>query len=269
MARIRRTTLLAAVFPLGALLGLGSGAPAVLAQSSLSEADVASRVAPAVVRVVTPHGSGSGVKVAGGVLTNDHVVADEDTIDVIAGDGRRASATVLRTDPAVDLALLQTSLDLPSVDLEPVEQQRQGDEVLAFGYPMADTITMGANQATLTRGLISAVRHADDGVTYIQTDAAINPGNSGGAMVNLRGHLIGVPALGMPLSPGLNFGIGANTVQHFLQAPPPPPVPAGPVFSGRTSVAEGRSGRARRCWRPVRTHAPGNCRCSSSGSRVR
>jgi hypothetical protein len=169
------------------------------------------------VQVLTRDGQGSGVKIAAGLLTNDHVVGDADQVEIINSTGQHAQARVVKTDPLTDLALLQTDLPLPVLDTEPAVQQQQGDAVLVLGYPMADTVNVGGSpQATLTRGLISAFR-SDAGVTYIQTDAAFNPGNSGGALLNMRGHLIGIPESRQ--GQGLNFALATETVQAFVQAP--------------------------------------------------
>ena len=197
----------------------------------LSEVDVASRIAPAVVQVVTDQARGSGVQIAGGIITNEHVVGDADEVEVIAGDGRHARASVERRDPVLDLALLKTSLQLPPVALEPARQQPQGTTVLVFGYPRPDVIG-SSNQVSLSRGLISAVRQTSEGAVLIQTDAAINPGNSGGALVNLRGNLVGIPSSQLRGSQGIGFAISSEAVQSFLQAPPAAGLADGPMFSG-------------------------------------
>jgi S1-C subfamily serine protease len=178
----------------------------------LSEADIAARAAPSVVQVTTRSGSGSGVRVAQGVLTNDHVVSGQEGIEVIRSDGTHQPAAVVRTDPWFDLALLTTDLDLPIVEIEPASAQRQGDPLLVFGYPFGSRLT---GSATLTRGILSAVREMD-GVTLVQTDAAMNSGSSGGAMVNMRGKLIGISSRGLGTVGGLNFGIAGESIQGFL-----------------------------------------------------
>ena len=164
--------------------------------SLMSDADVAAVVGPSVVQVVTDLATGSGVQVQGGILTNAHVVSGASRIGVNTSDKRYATARVVRLDNNGDLALLQTDLSIPTLQMEFMGQQRQGDEVLVLGYPLG--LNDGGGQATLTRGIISAtMTDARTGQALIQTDAAVNHGNSGGAMVNMRGDLIGIPSYGL------------------------------------------------------------------------
>jgi len=178
----------------------------------MTESDIAARVAPSVVQISSKLGTGSAVKIAQGVLTNEHVVSGEQHVELIRSDGTRHAATVVRSDPWFDLALLSTDVDLPSLELEPAGRQRQGDPVLVLGYPYG-RVLLGS--ASLSRGLLSAVRDMD-GVTFVQTDAAINFGSSGGAIVNARGRLIGVTVGSIGSSGGLNFGVAGESIQAFL-----------------------------------------------------
>lgn len=209
----------------------------VQAPSPLTVADVAARVAPSVVQVITESGEGSGVRITAGIITNAHVVKDALQIKVATDDRRIATAKVLRIDANADLALLQVDLIVPSLDTEPASQQRQGDEILVLGYPLG--LRDGGGQATLTRGLISGTGiESGTGRSLIQTDAAINHGNSGGAMVNMRGKLIGVPTFVIRTNDaqGVNFAVGTDTIMAFLSQPMPttppmataPPMPAAP-----------------------------------------
>jgi S1-C subfamily serine protease len=186
----------------------------------MSDADITASVGPSVVQIVTDSATGSGVKVQGGVLTNAHVVSDASHVDVVTSDKRRATAQVLRIDNNGDLALLQTDLSIPPLQMEFMAQQRQGDDVLVFGYPLG--LNDGGGQATLTRGIISATtKDEKTGQAIIQTDAAVNHGNSGGAMVNKRGALVGIPSYGLRAdgAQGVNFAIAMDTVNAFLGMP--------------------------------------------------
>jgi hypothetical protein len=208
---------------------------------ALSEAEIAAGVAPSVVQVLTEdeskhggepeEGRASGVKIAEGIITNDHVVGDAESVQVVAPDGRRSTATVVRRAAVLDLVLLQTDLEVPAVTLEGASGQRRGETVLVLGYPRPDALGDGED-VTLTRGLVSAIRQDHEGVTYIQTDAGVDPGSSGGAMVNLRGRLIGIPTFGVRGSRSLNFAVSADAVQALLRMPTPGPAPAGPLYGG-------------------------------------
>ncbi len=204
--------------------------------------EIVNRMAPSVVQVLqvqagafkdsTGEGRGSGIAVAGGVISSDHVVGDADQVVVIASDGRYGSATVARRAPARDLVLLETNLALPPVDVEAASDQRVGDPLLVLGYPRPDIL--GDAGVTVTHGLVSAVRRDQEGITYLQTDASMDPGVSGGAVVNMRGHVVGVPSFGLrsDAGSGLNFAIGGEEIQAVLQQQPLPSAFAGLVYAG-------------------------------------
>jgi hypothetical protein len=193
---------------------------------------------------------GSGVKIDRGVLTNEHVVSGAARVEVVTRDGTRSPATVARTSKKYDLALLLTEAPLPALELEAARDQRQGDAVLALGYPRTDAL--GSGQATLTRGLISAIREDKDGVLYIQTDAALNPGSSGGALVNMRGKLIGVASASVRDSELLGLAVATESIRAFLTGPEEAPGrttalprspgssdPEGSIVGQTTNVCEG------------------------------
>ncbi len=135
-------------------------------------------------------GSGVIVSPQGYILTNNHVIAAADEIQVALQDGQTTQAQVVGADPETDLAVLKIELeDLPAITLGNAEALRVGDVVLAIGNPF------GVGQ-TVTSGIISATGRNMLGINtfenFIQTDAAINPGNSGGALITAHGELIGI-----------------------------------------------------------------------------
>ncbi len=135
-------------------------------------------------------GSGVIVSANGYILTNHHVVAAADEIQVVLHDGRTVPAKVVGSDPETDLAVLKVNLTgLPAISFAQPDKGNVGDIVLAIGDPF------GVGQ-TVTMGIISALGRSHLGINtfenFIQTDAAINPGNSGGALVNANGDLIGI-----------------------------------------------------------------------------
>lgn len=150
---------------------------------------------------------GSGVIVSndGYVLTNHHVIAEADEIQVTLSDGRSARASVVGSDPESDIAVLKIDLDkVPVITFGNSEQLRVGDVVLAIGDPF------GVGQ-TVTLGIVSATGRNHLGINtfenFIQTDAAINPGNSGGALINAHGQLVGINSAIYSRSGG-SLGIG-------------------------------------------------------------
>jgi len=152
--------------------------------------------------------AGSGVIVnskEGTVITNHHVIKGADEVKVSLIDGREYLATVVGSDPELDIAVLDIEAeDLQQLELADSSRLRVGDFVVAIGNPF------GIGQ-TVTTGVVSALGRTGLGLdgyeNFIQTDASINPGNSGGALVNLRGELVGInTAIIAPA--GGNVGIG-------------------------------------------------------------
>ncbi|MEO7853462.1 MAG: trypsin-like peptidase domain-containing protein [Rubrivivax sp.] len=164
-------------------------------------------------------GSGVIVSASGYVLTNNHVVAGADDIDVQLADGRQASAKLVGTDPETDLALLKITLDaLPVIDLGDAAAIQVGDVVLAIGNPF----NVGQ---TVTAGIVSALGRNRLGLStfenFIQTDAAINPGNSGGALVDVSGRLIGINTAIYSRSGGslgIGFAIPVDSARMVMDA---------------------------------------------------
>jgi serine protease Do len=139
-------------------------------------------------------GLGSGVIISqdGYVLTNYHVVAGANEIQVRLPDDRSFEAVVIGIDSLSDVAVIKIKekvKNLPAANLGDDLKLRPGDWVLAIGNPFSLT-------SSVTLGIVSAL-HRQVGNSnlyqnFIQTDAAINPGNSGGALVNIDGEVIGV-----------------------------------------------------------------------------
>jgi serine protease DegQ len=152
-------------------------------------------------------GMGSGVIVSpqGFLLTNHHVIAGAQEIEVRLADGREAMAQLVGTDPETDIAVLRIEMQgLPAISLGRSAGLRVGDAVLAIGNPF----NVGQ---TVTAGIVSALGRTSLGLSvfesFIQTDAAINPGNSGGALVDASGALVGINTANFSQGGG-NLGIG-------------------------------------------------------------
>ncbi len=161
-------------------------------------------------------GLGSGVIVSpdGYIVTNNHVIAEAEEVNVLLADNRRFKAKVVGTDPRTDVAVIKIEAKgLPTLPWGDSSRLQVGEMVLAVGNPF------GLNQ-TVTMGIISAVGRAHMGIVdyedFIQTDAAINPGNSGGALVNLKGELIGINTAIFTQSGGY-MGIGFAIPSHMAK----------------------------------------------------
>jgi S1-C subfamily serine protease len=139
--------------------------------------------------------TGSGVITTpdGYIVTNNHVVNNAQSVDVVIQDGRTYSAQVIGTDPSTDLALLKIDeTNLPTIPFGNSDQLKVGEWVLAVGNPFNLTSTVTAGIVSAKARNINILKDKMAIESFIQTDAAVNPGNSGGALVNARGELVGI-----------------------------------------------------------------------------
>ena len=206
----------------------------------------------AVVRIQTSLRSGSGVIFetqgqTGYVITNHHVVEGGVPVSVTVDDSTTYRGSVLGTDSTRDLAVVSICCgSFRALPFGNAATLQPGDEVVVVGYALAL-----AGQATVTRGIVSAVRydsrHRSD---VIQTDAAINPGNSGGPMLSMAGEILGINTFrreqtqgGRPVM-GVGFAVSGTTVQQQIPVlragapgamPTPTRRPAATPTTGRTS----------------------------------
>jgi serine protease Do len=174
-------------------------------------------------QLATLPGLGSGVLVSadGKVMTAAHVVQTADEISVRFHNGDTAPATVLASDPAADVALLQLAhvpAGVAVAELGDSDETEVGDEIFIVGAP-------AGMSHTLTVGHISAKRHPNtmfgdlSRAELFQTDAAINQGNSGGPMFNMAGDVIGVVSHIISKSggfEGLGFVVTSNLARRLL-----------------------------------------------------
>ena len=168
------------------------GAAELSDEKRSSLAELIENIEAGVVQVTAGRSSGSGfiIKASGLVATNNHVVGNVNSVGVWLTDGSRYEADVVERDTSADLALIQIDGDGPfhAISIGDPSSVRVGDEVIALGFPLTETI---GYSLTATRGIVSSLRTVGD-VDLVQTDAAINPGNSGGPLVNRNGEVIGI-----------------------------------------------------------------------------
>ncbi|AQZ66520.1 secreted protease [[Actinomadura] parvosata subsp. kistnae] len=194
---------------------------------------VISDVLPSIVQITTKVGLGSGIvfDTQGHIVTNAHVVGQATQMNVtIATGGPPRSARLVKSFAGGDLAVIK--VDRPD-GLKPARfgdssKLRVGQIVLAMGNPLglSGSVTNGIVSA-LGRTVTEPQNPDSPGATIagaIQTSAAINPGNSGGALVDLSGHVIGIPTLaatdpdlGGGAAPGIGFAIPSNTATDIAR----------------------------------------------------
>ncbi|NOJ47515.1 Do family serine endopeptidase [Bradyrhizobium archetypum] len=163
-------------------------------------------------------GSGFIIDASGVVVTNNHVIADADEINVIMNDGTKIKAELVGVDKKTDIAVLKFKPVKPLVAVQfgDSDKLRLGEWVIAIGNPFS----LGGS---VTAGIVSARnRDISQGPydNYIQTDASINRGNSGGPLFNLEGEVVGVNTL--IISPtggsiGLGFAVPSKTVAGVVE----------------------------------------------------
>ncbi len=162
--------------------------PTPTSSPSIAIADVVERARAGVVRIEGATGAGSGfvVDADGYILTNEHVINGQSRLTVVFDNGARLTAAVIASDAMRDIALLKVTAAGTLTVLPFATEVREGEEVVALGYPL----DLG-DSMTATKGIVSALRTIR-GVAHIQTDAAINPGNSGGPLLNTDGEVVGM-----------------------------------------------------------------------------
>ena len=202
-------------------------APEVIVDGAQTQVEaVAEAVLPTVVQIdiggggedaLESSGNGSGVvyRSDGHIITNNHVVANADEMEVVFADGSRDEATLVGRDVLSDIAVIKVDRDdLTAIRIGDSSALRVGQLAVAIGSPFG-------LEGTVTAGVISALNRpisVGDGIrlpSVIQTDAPINPGNSGGALVGADGRLVGINSAiltaGSPANAGVGFAVPVST----------------------------------------------------------
>ena len=169
-------------------------------------------------RRARPQSEGSGfiIQSGGYILTNNHVVAGAEKINVRLKDGRQFAAKLTGADDKSDIAVVKIdAAELPAAELADSDGVRVGEIACAIGVPynLDYSFTTGVVSAK-GRNKLDPQANNDSYEDYIQTDASINPGNSGGPLVNLDGKVIGMNTLINGLNRGLGFAIPSNMLRE-------------------------------------------------------
>jgi len=206
----------------GSTTSTTSSSSTTTAAATIYKADAAGVVS---ITVTTGNGVGEGSGIVldtkGDIVTNAHVVAGAQRVEVAFSDGTTVTGTVVGTNSSADLAVVRVAVaasSLHPLTLANSDSVQVGDTVYAIGSPFGLS-------GTLTRGIVSAI-HRDGSATststltnLIQTDTPINPGNSGGPLLNAQGQVIGINnSIVSPVdgNVGVGFAIPSNQVSQLL-----------------------------------------------------
>jgi len=177
----------------------------------MTRSDIIDSVRDLVIQIATPYSTGTGfyLKSANLIITNEHVIRENKRVVIKGKDIPKQICDVVYMDPRYDLAFLAPPKDVELDEPHFLEDGvlSEGDVVIAVGHPF------GLNY-TATEGILSNLRHEQDGINYIQHDAALNPGNSGGPLLNLDGKIIGVNTF--IIKDGNNIGFSLPV--HYLRS---------------------------------------------------
>ncbi|MFP4598859.1 MAG: S1C family serine protease [Persicimonas sp.] len=197
------TAMLAAICTLTLVLP-ASAQDSALEQLQQEQRAIFAKAAPSVVFITHSDGIGSGFFVSddGVILTNAHVVGDEEQVTVVLHDGTKTTAKVLeRAADDYDLALVKIdATDTTAVPLADMNGVRVGNWVASVGHGEGGVWTY-------TTGMISNIYPAEADQRVFQTQIPLNPGNSGGPVVDTRGRAIGVVTAGLVEANSINFAI--------------------------------------------------------------
>ncbi len=202
--------------------GFPSGIPVAPKAPALKPGEKAPVTPPQIQQI----GGGSGFIISsdGLILTNRHVVSDDEAeYTVITSDEKEYKAKVLAKDTVNDLALIKIeATGLSPLELGDSSSISNGQTVIAIGY------SLGEYKNTVTRGVVSGINRmvqAGDGngdseliSEAIQTDAAINPGNSGGPLLNLAGQVIGMNTAVNREGQSIGFAIPINVAKKSIDS---------------------------------------------------
>ena len=174
---------------------------------------IVNNVLQSVVSVKTNLGQGSGaiIDAKGYVVTNVHVISGASSTQVVTYSGNTYNAnTIVGFDSNADIAVLKIDASgLRALGFGNSDQLKVGEKVIAAGNPAGLAFTV-------TEGIVSAFRTAENNINYIQTDVPINPGNSGGPLINAKGEIVGINNFKVSGGfEGLGFAIASNEVKSI------------------------------------------------------
>ncbi len=166
-----------------------------------------------IIRTLTAQGSGFFINSGGFIVTNKHVLVNENgeisrVIQVVKSNNKMLSGELIGYITDLDLALIKVGEESSFIELESSENVKIGEKVIAIGTPQG-------LQFSATDGIVSAVNRSGFGNsgTYVQTNAQLNSGNSGGPLINKKGKVIGMNNFKLVDSEGIGFALEADKIK--------------------------------------------------------
>lgn len=168
-----------------------------------------------IIQIATPYYTGTGFCYFGYdyLITNQHVVADNQTVVVRGQDNIPVQVEVVYTDEVYDIAFLTKPDTCSNKGLKAgssIHEYEAGYPVIAMGHPFGLPFSV-------TKGVVSALTEKEKGIFYIQHDAALNPGNSGGPLLNEQGEVIGVNTFTILNGQNIGFALPVSVVEVILK----------------------------------------------------
>lgn len=165
-----------------------------------------------VVTIATDRSAATGFVIDGMIVTNNHAIAGSRDIRVQTYRGEVYPASIVGVNENLDIAILNVSEVLPTLELEDSDSINVGEKVIAIGNPLGLSFSV-------TQGIISAKnRLGPNGLPiYLQTDVTLNPGNSGGPLINSQGKVVGINNFKIGEAEGLGFALESNYLAEAVR----------------------------------------------------
>jgi serine protease Do len=172
------------------------------------------RAKQCIVEIATPYNTGSGfyLKDYNVIITNEHVIRDNQVVIIKGQSFDKQIAQVLLIDEYADIAIISAPLkhSMPAIVLRLDRPVIEGEMVTAMGHPYGLKFSM-------TKGIVSSIEQQERGLDFIMHDAALNPGNSGGPLIDENGLVLGVNSFVMRDGENLGFTLPASLLAEALE----------------------------------------------------
>lgn len=183
---------------------------------SCNEADTIDFVSNSVVRVISEEGEGTGFVIGtnGYILTNYHIIGNNDTVRIIFKGNKAYIGKVYNWDKQIDLAIIKIDKsDLKALTFGEINKLSKGQTVFMIGFPFGQEII---GEPTISRGSYSALRESNTaGLEYLQVDISVNPGNSGSPIFDDCGKVYGIMQISITGTEGIKLAISSTTAKSI------------------------------------------------------